>query len=233
MDSSRHAYCLPCRREFRDRNALSQHNNSPVHRGKTFSCPFCSLQSNTVGGIAQHIENGRCPESPFTRKDIPKVVRAVEVLAGTKNLVTRPLITNGSTSGASASLSSPRVIVFDSELSWNGNLYQCKLCDKQFRTPTALSRHLGSPVHGSAIVVDSDIAWNGHAYECYVCNRQLFSSKALEQHLNSPAHDANEFWCRKCNRDFKLISALIHHFEAEVCSAGSNIARKVIKYITY
>lgn len=68
--------------------------------------------------------------------------------------------------------------------------------------------------------------FNGKHYQCPLCGKECKTLPGLNSHLNSAAHDRMEFKCWRCQRQFKLISALTQHIEANKCDPDI-IARMV------
>ncbi|THU88906.1 hypothetical protein K435DRAFT_781861 [Dendrothele bispora CBS 962.96] len=84
---------------------------------------------------------------------------------------------------------------------------------------TITKRITGSAIPTVTTYTATELAFNGRAYECYLCNHGFKTLKSLNTHLTSPAHDAKEFICphEKCQKNFKVLSALIRHIESECC----------------
>lgn len=78
----------------------------------------------------------------------------------------------------------------------------------------SIKRHITSSTTTPLFFTDTEAAFNGSRYVCSLCGKGRFKTLiALNSHLNSPAHDANEFKCPICEKEFKVVSALMQHAE--------------------
>jgi len=157
--SPRHNWCFECSSDFISATALLQHQNSIVHRGRDFKCPFCQGMFKSPSGIALHIESG-CHK--VTRQQVTAAVHAMDI------------VPNISIKRITGPVHPPTVHTFiATEASFNGFAYECYLCRKLFRTLSNLNSHLNSPAH------DDD------EFRCPKCNTEFKLISGFVQHLES------------------------------------------------
>ncbi|MCJ1316693.1 hypothetical protein MMC15_002014, partial [Xylographa vitiligo] len=84
-----------------------------------------------------HLESGTCA-SGITRHTINEKIRAHD----TNHLITQRLLTYPDENGRSG-----RVDTWATEAAWNGHLYECYFCPKEFGSLQGLNQHLKSPAH--------------------------------------------------------------------------------------
>ena len=131
------------------------------------SCPGagCSRSFSSYARLALHFESGTCP-SGMTREQLNRLV----VRADKNNFITNPARLLGGPGGYEPR---PSATVWATELSWNGEWYECFLCNAEFRTLDSLNRHLQSPRHDSKI------------YRCPKsdCRKEFVTLSGLCQHV--------------------------------------------------
>lgn len=96
------------------------------------ACPFCKAAFATATGVAHHVESGSCPKARNVNRDeLYKLIRSKDP----EGLISKKLIgwTGSGTYEATGS-------------SWNGQAYECYLCDRSFNQVHGLNQHLNSPV---------------------------------------------------------------------------------------
>lgn len=63
--------CYLCHKEFRKRNQLNQHLNSPRHKQEIYCCPnvkgICGKQFNELAGLFNHLESESCAFMRFEK----------------------------------------------------------------------------------------------------------------------------------------------------------------------
>jgi len=107
---------------------------SRTHVGNKMECPFCTGSFTTASGVTIHLESGNCP-SGMNRQQINEAIRNLDRNnVATKRMITLPGYGNGQSSMAT-------------ERSWNGDAYECYICEREFGALNALNQHLASPVH--------------------------------------------------------------------------------------
>ncbi|KAI0299998.1 hypothetical protein B0F90DRAFT_1810532 [Multifurca ochricompacta] len=135
-----HNACSPCRQRFNSREQLQRHDqqcgrsfqterdvrhhiNSNVHQSRTFPCPGdgCSRTFNSASALTHHFESGTCA-SKMTREQLNRLV----VRADRKNYITQ---------------------MWATERSWNGEAYECFLCQDEFNALSGLNQHLQDNIY--------------------------------------------------------------------------------------
>ncbi|CAA7264920.1 unnamed protein product [Cyclocybe aegerita] len=138
-ESNKHHYCVSCDKLFASANGLKNHLNSSIHRPKDNMCPFrgCDKSFVSRGALVLHLESGACC-SGIDRETVNKVVRKYDK----KGIITDPsrLLTSGSSGNQN-------ITYMATAASWNGDGYECYLCDKVHQSLAALNQHLASPRH--------------------------------------------------------------------------------------
>ncbi|KAI0249119.1 hypothetical protein BJV78DRAFT_1103694, partial [Lactifluus subvellereus] len=166
-DREVHVYCTDCQRSFQNQNNLRQHLSSKLHRPSTVLCPGrgCNRSFTSPARLVLHFESGTCP-SGMTREELNRLV----VRADRNNVITNPARLLGGPSGYEPP---PSAKVWATDRSWNGEAYECFLCNSTFRTLAGLNQHLQSPFHERKI------------YRCPKpdCNIQFAALSALCQHV--------------------------------------------------
>ncbi|PYI34658.1 hypothetical protein BP00DRAFT_364355 [Aspergillus indologenus CBS 114.80] len=157
-------YCPSCDRRFDNENNLQQHLRSKIHIGQNMLCPFCKKTHTTASGLAHHLETGSCPRaSHLNRESIHAVVRRLD----NQGTITNKLLEwHAGDSGE----------YMVSQNAYNGIAWECYMCHKQFRTPSALNQHLNSPTHKQRIY---------HCPNVRQCGKQFTHLAALFNHLES------------------------------------------------
>ncbi|RFU28999.1 hypothetical protein B7463_g7346, partial [Scytalidium lignicola] len=135
IDTADHPYCSECDRTFNSMPNLMQHMRSSVHQGHNITCPFCKRNFVTASGMTIHLESGTCT-SGLNRHSINNIIQRLD----RGNVITRPLLTYDS---------QPNVENIATERAYNYStgLYECYLCNKDFRTLQSLNAHMKSPAH--------------------------------------------------------------------------------------
>lgn len=134
--------------------------HSRTHVGdSSIACPWCQDGFTTASGLTIHLESGKCQRSGLNVQKINKMVQQ----ADRHHVITKPMIT----------YESDELIATDN--SWNGNMYECYLCHKEFHSLGALNQHMKSPAHMQSI------------YRCPKgsCRREYKTLSALVQHVES------------------------------------------------
>lgn len=133
--SSNHNYCADCDRHFGNENNLRNHLRSAIHQPRNSRCPFCSASFVSDASVVQHLEEGACP-SGTNRQTVNKIVRQYD----RHNIITNPsrLLTAGS---------DEYITYIANKASWNGNGFECYLCNNTYGSLKALNQHLASPRH--------------------------------------------------------------------------------------
>lgn len=162
-----HVYCTDCRRSFQNQNNLRSHLSSKLHQPNTVLCPGygCSRSFTSPARLVLHFESGTCP-SGMTRDELNRLV----VRADRNNFITNPARLLGGPSGYEPP---PSAKIWATGRSWNGEAYECFLCNATFRTLAGLNQHLQSPRHEERI------------YRCPKsdCRIQFVALSALCQHV--------------------------------------------------
>ena len=141
--------------------AVNQHNASPVHKGRTFKCPFCTQMFKTPSSIAMHIESG-CHR--ISRRQVTAAVHQLKIVPEIS--INRRI--EGSSSNAA------RLVSWSAnEAAFNGSAYECYLCHNTFRTLDRLNQHLQSPTHDES------------EFRCPHCRSEFQLISGLVQHIES------------------------------------------------
>ena len=139
-----------------------------MHRPRSIPCfaQTCPSKFKTPSGLAQHVE-GNCNKLSITRHHVTAAVQALHM---TPAISLRPAI-----EGFAPAPPRPLIAYHASQLqiAFNGNRYQCQICNKTFLSLYSLEAHLNSPVH------DED------EFKCPKCERQFSLVSGLVQHLES------------------------------------------------
>ncbi|KAI0482949.1 hypothetical protein GGR56DRAFT_686097 [Xylariaceae sp. FL0804] len=163
-----HCYCSPCGRSFQNNNNIKMHLNSAVHRGRSIQCPFCRAPFASATGLGHHLESGACPRAPgFDRDAVHKLVRSKDP----GGLVTKKLLKGAGGEGSSGA---PRYEA--TELAWNGQVYECYLCHRDFAKLESLNQHLASSAHEAV---------RYHCPNRAGCGREFTTLAGLMNHLES------------------------------------------------
>ena len=169
-------YCAPCKRTFKDNNALRHHLRSTLHQGRTVDCPMkgCAKSFVSRAALVLHLESGACP-SRVTRAMVNRIVAALD----TGNVITNParLLSGGSGADVTGSWATERA--------WNGAQYECYLCHRKFATLPRLNQHLASPAHAEKM------------YRCPVvlrgCGAEFRTLSGFCQHMESEQCGVHRF----------------------------------------
>ncbi|KAJ6627136.1 hypothetical protein B0H10DRAFT_2161234 [Mycena sp. CBHHK59/15] len=161
-------YCDDCQRGFASIANYNAHRMSTSHVPKSIKCPGlnCNKLFHNMASLFAHFETGTCP-SGATREMLNR--RVVQMDRG--NMITNPqrLI-----QGPGGTYDAPAVTqTWATELSWNGRMYECFLCHREFRALHSLNAHLQSPTHQDRI------------YRCPGCRYEFVSLSGLTQHVES------------------------------------------------
>src|SRR5260221_9401018 len=139
-DRDKHNYCPDCQRVFENSSNLRHHLSSKKPQPATVRCPGrgCNRAFVSHGALVLHVESGTCP-SGMTREKLNRLV----VRADKSNYITNPdrLLT-----GPLGHFEPPAAkATWATERSWNGEAYECFLCNSEFKTLERLNQHLQSP----------------------------------------------------------------------------------------
>lgn len=165
---TQHRYCNICDLAFRDGEAIEAHNVSAEHT--LISCPGrkCNRRFGSAAALISHLEFGAC-SSKMNRNKINQL--AVDL--DRTNVITNPLRLLRAPDGYAAP---PHPIInIATELSFNGQAYECFLCHREFKKLEGLNQHLVSPVHEAAIYRCPQ-QWQG-------CNTEFRTLSGLCQHV--------------------------------------------------
>lgn len=167
-------YCPDCDRHFTNANCLRMHLNSKIHRGTTVLCPFCKSAFGTASGACTHLESGACPRAPsLNRETIYKIVREND----RNGMITNKLIGWKEDEERDKWEVNPNA--------YNGNMWECYYCHREFSTASSLKSHLNSPVHKQKV------------YHCPnkrgSCDKQFITLAALFSHLESESCGLTRF----------------------------------------
>ncbi|RPD70229.1 hypothetical protein L226DRAFT_539082 [Lentinus tigrinus ALCF2SS1-7] len=135
--------CSPCKRTFKDANALQHHHRSTLHQGRTVACPMqrCTRSFVSRAALVLHLESGACP-SRITRAMVNRIVAALD----TGGVITNPARLIGDVRGGGGGSATRS---WATEHAWNGTQYECYVCHRTFATLPRLDQHLGSPAHAA------------------------------------------------------------------------------------
>lgn len=179
------AYCSACDIHFQNENNLQmvcdsppdarlfsvislinhKHLRSRIHRGTNVGCPFCEKGFTTASGLSAHLETSACPNAPsLSRESILAILRKRDPYG---------VITNKQIEWYDEEGSSYEVTLD----AWNGDAWECPMCDSKFSSVHGLRMHLQSPRH------------KGKVYHCPNkrggCEKEFVSLAALFNHLES------------------------------------------------
>ncbi|PIL25652.1 transcription factor [Ganoderma sinense ZZ0214-1] len=177
-------YCVPCKRMFRDTNALRHHQRSTLHQGRTIACPMrgCSRSFVSRAALVLHLESGGCP-SRITRDMVNRIVAKLDkhgVLTDSARLL-------GSGSGGSGNGQETVTVTgaWATARAWNGARYECYLCHRTFAALPDLNQHLNSPAHASR-AYRCPGAWRG-------CGATFRTLSGFCQHVESEQCGVHRF----------------------------------------
>jgi Zinc-finger of C2H2 type len=126
--------------------------------------------------LVSHFEAGTCP-SGLTREQLNRIVTRMD----RNNVITNPArLIKGPDGYAPATVTK----TWATDRSWNGDAYECFLCNKTFNTLHALNAHLQSPRHQEKI------------YRCpnrTSCGMEFQVLSSLTQHVESGKCGVNRF----------------------------------------
>jgi len=127
---------------------IRHHLNSKLHQPAIYLCPGrgCNKSFVSPAALTLHLESGTCPPLPvrMTREQLNRFV----VRADTNNYITIPsprLLTEPL--GWNEPPPSESATTWATERSRNGDVYECFLCNRTFRTLAQLNQHLNSSRH--------------------------------------------------------------------------------------
>jgi len=129
--------------------------------GNSIKCPFCQNTYTTASGVTIHLESGSCV-SGIDRTKINTTVRSLD----RNNVITRPMLTMPGYD---------HVETIATARSWNGDFFECYLCNKEFTTLKGLNQHIQSPAHEQPL------------YRCpkASCAKPFKALSGLVQHVES------------------------------------------------
>jgi len=145
-DRDVHFYCTDCKRSFPSESNIRHHLNSKLHHPANVQCPGhgCGRVFVSHAALVLHFESGAC-SSGMTRKQLNRLA----VRTDTSNYITNPArLLPGPDGGFEAPAP---VDMWATEISWNGEAYECFLCNSEFLTLPRLNQHLRSPRHDEKI----------------------------------------------------------------------------------
>lgn len=126
--------------------------------------------------MALHLDQGNCV-SGMNRAKVNELV----VRYDRNNIITNPSRLIGGPAGTSYA---PAVTTYKAnQRSWNGDAYECYLCNREFSRLEDLNRHLNSPRHQEKI------------YRCprSDCRKEFTTLSGIMQHVESQSCDAYRF----------------------------------------
>ena len=95
-------------------------------------CPFCNAGFVSATGLAHHFESAACSKAPFlNRETIYQIVRSKDP----KGFMSKKMIGWTKTVGTEYEAT---------ERSWDGQAFECYLCQREFKQLTSLNQHLKS-----------------------------------------------------------------------------------------
>ncbi|TFY54250.1 hypothetical protein EVG20_g9784 [Dentipellis fragilis] len=190
--SEKHLYCEPCNRLFQSKSNLDSHLSSSVHQPRNVFCPGrgCNRAFVSASALVLHFESGICP-SGLTRQELNRLV----VRADRDNLITNPERLIAGPDGARAP---PTTTTWATELSWNGDAYQCFLCNRCFGKLVSLNSHLQSPRHEEKI------------YRCpnATCQMQFTTLGSFVQHAENGGCGVRQFKQVKSALDEMIVGGM-------------------------
>ncbi|MCO5607525.1 hypothetical protein L7F22_061722 [Adiantum nelumboides] len=194
-------YCYSCERSFVSQHALRTHlSQSSRHN----YCSDCDRDFANENNLRQHLASKRhqdplisCPRCRTGFVSASALTKHIEV-GSCYNVSNRQIVHHvrdwEERSGLPNLLTIPRI-------GWkNGDEDSCT----------------------DSRIYATERSYNGRCYVCPICDRGFQKLWSLNQHLNSSAHEQSEFRCRKCGRQFRVLSALVGHVESETCGAMSS-----------
>lgn len=159
---------------LRCRILLSQHMRSSKHVSKDVQCPMdgCGMMFTSPAMLALHLDQGNCVSGMNHRKVNEYVVRYDR-----NNVITNPSRLIGGPSGEATTS------YVATDRSWNGNAFECYLCNRDFTQLAHLNQHLNSPRHQEKI------------YRCprSDCPKEFSTLSAIMQHVESQSCEAYRF----------------------------------------
>ena len=166
IDVHGEVYCAPCKRMFKDNNALCHHERSTFHLGRTVGCPMkgCTKSFVSRAALVHHLESGACA-SRITRVMVNRIVAKLDA----SGIITNPARLLGEGEGTA--------FYWATQQAWNGTRYECYLCHRTFATLTSLNQHLNSPVHAQK-GYHCPAAWKG-------CGAKFKTLSGFCQHVES------------------------------------------------
>ncbi|TBU45968.1 hypothetical protein BD309DRAFT_989174 [Dichomitus squalens] len=159
-------YCIPCKRMFKDTNALRHHERSTFHKGRTIDCPMkgCNKSFVSRAALVLHLESGGC-RSRIDRDMVNWIVAKLDshgVITDSTKLIGPGEVTSW--------WATPRA--------WNGEKYECYLCHRTFMQLPSLNQHLNSPAHTQKGLYHCPTAWKG-------CGAKFKTLSGFCQHVES------------------------------------------------
>ncbi|CCM05279.1 uncharacterized protein FIBRA_07491 [Fibroporia radiculosa] len=173
-------YCGTCRRWFKNESGLEGHLKSSIHQERTLACPgrLCTKLFLSGAGLVNHLESGAC-RSGVSRQQI----NCLAIQYDKNNIITNPARLIHGSDGYAAPESV--VTIWATESAFNGRMYECLLCHREFRKLHSLNEHLGSPAHDEEIYrCPKD--WQG-------CGAEFRTLSALCQHVESESCGIRRF----------------------------------------
>lgn len=115
-------------------------------------------------GLAQHVESN-CKGLPVNRHQVTSVVQTLDIVPA---ISLRPAMED-----TTAVVPRQLVTYHATESAFNGNGYECHICNKVFHTLSSLDRHSNSPAH------------DDEEFQCPKCNKKFTLTSGLVSHLES------------------------------------------------
>ncbi|KAF8310754.1 hypothetical protein DL93DRAFT_2126413 [Clavulina sp. PMI_390] len=171
-------YCVGCERVFQSSHNYQAHMRSSLHRERDIRCPMkgCNMTFVSASAMTLHLDQGACVSGMNRHKVNELVVRYDR-----NNIITNPnrLLTSSSNSSPVLSVTTWTV----TNRAWNGQRWECYLCNRDFRQKNDLEKHLNSPRHEQKI------------YRCprSDCQREFPTLSGFMQHVESQSCEAYRF----------------------------------------
>ncbi|KAI4232182.1 MAG: hypothetical protein L6R40_007497 [Gallowayella cf. fulva] len=232
--------CDKCHREFEDRTALKQHQESVVHRPlsqlKCIASSKCKGRFTSPSALLHHLESGAC-RSGLNRAALNQLIQSHD--AG--NVITfgtqaDSLLDSTADDGVSTESCSPGLMTPSSHSSetYSG------LMSPQLTPSTPLDGYfglgLGQPGINQAGKLSCPL--------CPVDSKGFRTIQALHNHLSSPAHAPKVFHCpvdliapakkgkqtKELIKEFSTLSGLTQHVESGACG-GSKALKGAMGFV--
>ena len=204
--------CSHCKRAFRTKESLKQHNKA-LHSSE-LTCDTCRKSFPGLCALEDHKRakaHCYCPICIIFFKSESKAVTHFDTLHASQFRC------------CDCERDFPNEDALEQHL--NNKVHRripCQVCEQDFGSKLALDRHIVKEHHAS--VNSKREFWPQNIYGCYICQRRFKSKLSLDQHLTSlKHHPLSDLGCvasDKCKRRFYSPSALLHHLESGTCRSG-------------